>query len=457
MEPQHRRQRERQNQQEQHQKWVPEAPSTLRSTGTPRSQRLMTPRSTSGRPDGARCGNAMAASLASLDGLSSQDSSRGSSSSGSGSSRCQSARRPCAFAVSSRPVSALPSSFYAADGAELEAPVVHQAEREALELKILRALKGQESAVQTLTAKLDAMQANQVVEGVQRWAAQTGGSVPPHLLEKKLTATSSFTRDMCMTRDEVARLAPVFHTQKGSLRQVEDEELIEKMLDRTGPLRKMGRIGGNKGAREQCLERMKVVVVQRGEEIVQRGIVNKAIYILLSGRAKMMFPRERALDYSAQKKQQKWELITIRRMYGRNLPNLDSDRDGGYSDPFALVTVEGLTRRTRTCFNTAHPDWIEAEFDLYFTEGSELQVMVMDDDTGVEEEHDDGATDHHDDGMGAVNIRLDSSTLEKGVAKSFTRYLLHDGEVVTGLKAGGKLADGGIAKETMQAEITFEL
>jgi hypothetical protein len=83
--------------------------------------------------------------------------------------------------------------------------------------------------------------------------------------------------------------------------------------------------------------------------------------------------------------------------------------------------------------------------------------MVMDDDTGVEEEHDDGATDHHDDGMGAVNIRLDTSTLEKGVAKSFTRYLLHDGEVVTGLKAGGKLADGGIAKETMQAEITFEL
>ena len=49
-----------------------------------------------------------------------------------------------------------------------------------------------------------------------------------------------------------------------------------------------------------------------------------------------------------------------------------------------MIAVGGLTRRTRTRFNTAHPDWTDVEFDMYFVEGSTLQVIIMDDDVGVQ-------------------------------------------------------------------------
>ena len=298
------------------------------------------------------------------------------------------------------------------------------------------------SAGQSLEEKLSAMHAQTVQDGVEEWAHKTGNTVPEGLLRKGAAGSGSGAH---LSSSEMAQVSQAFARPYLQCSPAE-RALINKWLDGIGPMRHMGLMPG--GHREECINRMKKRVVQQGEEIVQKGGTNGCIFFVLSGKAGLFLPRAEMMTGQGDLAKQLWLQAHVKVLSAENLPNHDGEK-AGHTDPFVTVALSGLTRRTKTKYNTGTPEWGE-QFEMYFQDGDTLEVTVIDDDSGE--------VTSEEDLVGTASVRLSSADISADKVHSFKLPLKVGGAPVVGVRKGDRNdVDGSLEGADVISTVTFQV
>ena len=223
-----------------------------------------------------------------------------------------------------------------------------------------------------LVAKLENMLNSSMGKSPQ---ADESDSAPPS------TQEDDAAEDLCLSSGDSNRLSQALFgsTHLHSQRAKSDKDLIERWAQGVAPLRAMREFGPSHvdGPLRACLDRSRAIIVHAGEKMIEPGKKNSSVYVMISGKAKLMLPRASMARarWSQQKKNIPADRLTIC-ILSAELPGID-----GTTAPFVTLKAGGVFRRTNTQHSdTAKPSWQSEVLEFWLPDGastSGIEVAVM--------------------------------------------------------------------------------